>query len=179
MNRGEPHHTAGVGDSSKAGNEKQVSPTASLSSINMLISPGWILTEMANAAFDVADNPSNARKDALQRHPAGRMGQPNRYRQYGRMAGFERIQIRHWTMLCSGRRIDRRFSIKSLVVLIVLRPTIHRRDRPLCLSAEKPVADHSSQSGELRKAGRNSPVRTDDGATRGCLGLFIQRIKAL
>ena len=76
MNRGEPHHTAGVGDSSKAGNEKQVSPTASLSSINMLISPGWILTEMANAAFDVADNPSNARKDALQRHPAGRMGQP-------------------------------------------------------------------------------------------------------
>ena len=32
--------------------------------------------EMADAAFDVADNPSNARKDALQRHPAGRMGQP-------------------------------------------------------------------------------------------------------
>ena len=40
------------------------------------ISPGWIMTEMADAAFDVADNPSNARKDALQRHPAGRMGQP-------------------------------------------------------------------------------------------------------
>ncbi len=40
------------------------------------ISPGWILTEMADAAFDVADNPSNARKDALRRHPAGRMGQP-------------------------------------------------------------------------------------------------------
>ena len=32
--------------------------------------------EMADAAFDVADNPSNVRKDALQRHPVGRMGQP-------------------------------------------------------------------------------------------------------
>ncbi len=39
------------------------------------ISPGWILTGMADAAFDIADNPDNARKDALQRHPAGRMGQ--------------------------------------------------------------------------------------------------------
>ncbi len=40
------------------------------------ISPGWILTGMADAAFDVAEQPARAKKDALQRHPAGRMGQP-------------------------------------------------------------------------------------------------------
>ena len=54
-------------------------------------------------------------------------------------------------MLCSRRRIDRRFSIKSLVVLIASCPTIHRRDRPLCLSAGKLVTDHSPLEEELQK----------------------------
>jgi len=40
------------------------------------ISPGWILTEMADAAFDVATDPQSAKEDALRRHPAGRMGTP-------------------------------------------------------------------------------------------------------
>ena len=41
------------------------------------ISPGWILTGMADAAFAVADNPEQAKKDALARHPAGRLGRPS------------------------------------------------------------------------------------------------------
>jgi 2-keto-3-deoxy-L-fuconate dehydrogenase len=40
------------------------------------ISPGWIMTDMADAAFELADDPSAARRDALARHPAGRFGQP-------------------------------------------------------------------------------------------------------
>ena len=40
------------------------------------ISPGWIMTSMADAAFDVASNPQAAKNDALTRHPAGRFGQP-------------------------------------------------------------------------------------------------------
>ena len=40
------------------------------------IAPGWILTEMADAAFAQARNPAAAEADALARHPAGRMGQP-------------------------------------------------------------------------------------------------------
>jgi len=40
------------------------------------ISPGWIMTGMADAAFAVADNPQAAQADALKRHPAGRFGQP-------------------------------------------------------------------------------------------------------
>ena len=40
------------------------------------ISPGWIMTGMADSAFDMADDPERARKDALARHPAGRFGQP-------------------------------------------------------------------------------------------------------
>lgn len=40
------------------------------------ISPGWIMTGMADAAFAVADDPESARKDALARHPAGRFGKP-------------------------------------------------------------------------------------------------------
>lgn len=40
------------------------------------ISPGWILTEMADAAFAVAADPERAKDDALQRHPSGRMGRP-------------------------------------------------------------------------------------------------------
>jgi NAD(P)-dependent dehydrogenase (short-subunit alcohol dehydrogenase family) len=39
------------------------------------ISPGWIMTGMADAAFAVADNPEAAKKDALARHPAGRLGE--------------------------------------------------------------------------------------------------------
>ncbi len=40
------------------------------------ISPGWIMTGMADAAFAVADDPAAAQADALARHPAGRFGQP-------------------------------------------------------------------------------------------------------
>lgn len=39
------------------------------------IAPGWIMTDMANAAFELAKNPETARRDALLRHPAGRFGQ--------------------------------------------------------------------------------------------------------
>jgi len=40
------------------------------------ISPGWIMTGMAEAAFAVADNPAAAKRDALARHPVGRLGEP-------------------------------------------------------------------------------------------------------
>lgn len=40
------------------------------------ISPGWIMTGMADAAFSVAKDPESAKRDALARHPAGRFGQP-------------------------------------------------------------------------------------------------------
>ena len=41
------------------------------------ICPGWIMTGMADAAFDVASDPATAKADALARHPAGRFGQPS------------------------------------------------------------------------------------------------------
>jgi meso-butanediol dehydrogenase/(S,S)-butanediol dehydrogenase/diacetyl reductase len=41
------------------------------------ISPGWIMTGMAEAAFALADDPEAAERDALQRHPAGRFGVPS------------------------------------------------------------------------------------------------------
>ena len=41
------------------------------------ISPGWIMTGMADAAFAVANHPEQARQDALSRHPAGRFGKPS------------------------------------------------------------------------------------------------------
>ena len=40
------------------------------------ISPGWIMTGMADAAFAVAADPDAAQRDAKARHPAGRFGQP-------------------------------------------------------------------------------------------------------
>jgi NAD(P)-dependent dehydrogenase (short-subunit alcohol dehydrogenase family) len=40
------------------------------------ISPGWIMTGMADAAFAVARDPDAAKRDALARHPAGRFGDP-------------------------------------------------------------------------------------------------------
>ena len=40
------------------------------------ISPGWIMTSMADAAFAVAADPEKAKEDALARHPAGRFGKP-------------------------------------------------------------------------------------------------------
>ena len=40
------------------------------------ISPGWIMTGMADAAFAVANDPDRAKTDALARHPAGRFGKP-------------------------------------------------------------------------------------------------------
>jgi 2-keto-3-deoxy-L-fuconate dehydrogenase len=40
------------------------------------ISPGWIMTGMADAAFELASDPPAAKRDALARHPVGRFGQP-------------------------------------------------------------------------------------------------------
>jgi len=40
------------------------------------VSPGWIMTEMADAAFDLANDPAAAERDAVARTPAGRMGKP-------------------------------------------------------------------------------------------------------
>ena len=40
------------------------------------ISPGWIMTGMADAAFAVANDSEAAKRDALLRHPAGRFGLP-------------------------------------------------------------------------------------------------------
>ncbi|NKC11023.1 MAG: SDR family oxidoreductase [Gammaproteobacteria bacterium] len=40
------------------------------------ISPGWIMTGMASAAFATATDPGAAKKDALARHPSGRFGRP-------------------------------------------------------------------------------------------------------
>lgn len=40
------------------------------------ISPGWIMTGMAEAGFAVANDPVAAQRDAIARHPAGRFGQP-------------------------------------------------------------------------------------------------------
>ena len=41
------------------------------------IAPGWILTAMADDAFALANDPAAAKRDALARHPAGRMGKPD------------------------------------------------------------------------------------------------------
>ncbi|MFJ4065907.1 SDR family NAD(P)-dependent oxidoreductase [Pseudomonas sp. NPDC089996] len=40
------------------------------------VCPGWIMTAMAEDAFAMADDPAQAKADALARHPAGRFGQP-------------------------------------------------------------------------------------------------------
>ena len=40
------------------------------------ISPGWIMTQMADDAFALARDPQAAKNDALARHPAGRFGEP-------------------------------------------------------------------------------------------------------
>ena len=40
------------------------------------VCPGWIETDMAGAAFDMAQDPAAARRDALRRHPVGRLGTP-------------------------------------------------------------------------------------------------------
>lgn len=40
------------------------------------ICPGWIMTDMADAAFDLAKDPQVAKQDALARHAAGRFGEP-------------------------------------------------------------------------------------------------------
>lgn len=40
------------------------------------IRPGWIMTEMAEDAFALADDPDRAMTDALARHPVGRFGEP-------------------------------------------------------------------------------------------------------
>jgi len=41
------------------------------------IQPGWVTTEMSDDAFALAGDPDAARRDALARHPAGRLGTPD------------------------------------------------------------------------------------------------------
>ena len=40
------------------------------------VRPGWIMTDMADAAFALAENADRAKQDALARHAAGRFGKP-------------------------------------------------------------------------------------------------------
>jgi len=40
------------------------------------ICPGWIMTEMVDAAFALAKDPVAAKADALARHAVGRLGEP-------------------------------------------------------------------------------------------------------
>jgi meso-butanediol dehydrogenase/(S,S)-butanediol dehydrogenase/diacetyl reductase len=40
------------------------------------VSPGWVLTDMADDAFALAADPDAARRDALSRQPSGRLGTP-------------------------------------------------------------------------------------------------------
>ncbi|MEM7043428.1 MAG: SDR family oxidoreductase [Pseudomonadota bacterium] len=40
------------------------------------IRPGWIMTDMADAAFAAADDVEQSKRDALARHAAGRFGEP-------------------------------------------------------------------------------------------------------
>lgn len=40
------------------------------------VSPGWIMTEMAESGFALASDPERAKADALARHAAGRFGRP-------------------------------------------------------------------------------------------------------
>lgn len=40
------------------------------------ICPGWIITDMADAAFELSDNPERAKQDALARHAVRRFGKP-------------------------------------------------------------------------------------------------------
>ena len=40
------------------------------------VSPGWIMTGMADAAFELAGDPEAAKRDALARHPMRRFGAP-------------------------------------------------------------------------------------------------------
>ncbi len=40
------------------------------------VCPGWIMTEMASSAFALARDPQRAEADAMIRHPAKRLGQP-------------------------------------------------------------------------------------------------------
>jgi meso-butanediol dehydrogenase/(S,S)-butanediol dehydrogenase/diacetyl reductase len=40
------------------------------------VAPGWIVTAMVDDAFALAKNPEAAKRDALARHPSGRMGKP-------------------------------------------------------------------------------------------------------
>lgn len=41
------------------------------------ICPGWIMTDMAEAAFSLSKDPDAAQADALARHAAGRFGEPD------------------------------------------------------------------------------------------------------
>jgi meso-butanediol dehydrogenase/(S,S)-butanediol dehydrogenase/diacetyl reductase len=41
------------------------------------IAPGWIATALADAAFDLMEDPTAARDDAIAKHPVGRLGIPD------------------------------------------------------------------------------------------------------
>lgn len=40
------------------------------------IAPGWIATSLADAAFELSDDPEAAREEAIGKHPVGRLGLP-------------------------------------------------------------------------------------------------------
>lgn len=41
------------------------------------VAPGWIATALADAAFDLTDDPTAARQVAIDKHPVGRLGTPD------------------------------------------------------------------------------------------------------
>eukprot|EP00658_Telonema_sp_P-2_P036638 TRINITY_DN26458_c0_g1_i3.p1 TRINITY_DN26458_c0_g1~~TRINITY_DN26458_c0_g1_i3.p1 ORF type:complete len:140 (+),score=17.09 TRINITY_DN26458_c0_g1_i3:266-685(+) len=41
------------------------------------VCPGWIMTSMADTAFDLASDPAAAKADAMSRHPMRRLGSPD------------------------------------------------------------------------------------------------------
>ena len=59
------------------------------------IAPGWIMTDMADAAFDQASDPVAAKADALGRHPAGRFGVPE---DIARMAVWLATWLSDWCL---------------------------------------------------------------------------------
>ena len=82
------------------------------------ISPGWIMTGMADAAFAVADNPDAAKQDALARHPAGRFGEPEDIARLAVWLGFRRCQLCDRSVLYAGWRYDCGFAVKSGIILM-------------------------------------------------------------
>ena len=82
------------------------------------IRPGWIMTGMADAAFAVARNAEQAKRDALARHAAGRFGEPARHRVGRSLARLRRGRLRHRPVPHRRRRPHRRFPPATGTVLM-------------------------------------------------------------